>query len=135
MNNIATALLKQGKFEESYKKAEEAYQYGKEHEGTATFQDLGKALMKSASALRKMGKYEEAIAKCKDSLLENRDKTVLALENEIQDELEKDKIKKQYNPEGAMKMKEEGNQLVKDKKFIDAAQTFTKGIEMLPEKM
>ena len=83
MNNISTALLKQNKFEEAYKKAEESYKYGKEHEGTATFQDLGKALMKSASALRKMGKYEEAISKCKDSLLENRDKAALELENEI----------------------------------------------------
>lgn len=86
LNNVATALLKLERYEESMKKADEAYQYGKDNSGTASFQEMAKALAKQGSALHKMKRYEEAIAKLKDSMLEFRDKQTLALLTKIEDE-------------------------------------------------
>lgn len=40
-----------------------------------------------------------------------------------------------YNPEQALECKNEGNALVRDKKFQEAAEKFTEGIKKLPEKL
>lgn len=135
LNNISTAYIKMEKYQEAYDKAEEAYKYGKEHPGSASFQEMAKSLAKEGSALHKMKKYEEAIQKLRDSMLEFRDKQTLALLNKIEDEYNDFKLKQQYNPEQALECKNEGNALVRDKKFQEAAEKFTEGIKKLPVKL
>lgn len=105
------------KYQEAYDKASEAYTYGREHSGSATFQEMAKSLAKEGSALYKMKKYEEAMQKLRDSMLEFRDKQTLALLNKIEDEYNDFKLKQQYNPEQALECKNEGNALVRDKKY------------------
>lgn len=135
LNNISTAYIKMEKYQEAYDKACEAYTYGKEHPGSATFQEMAKSLAKEGSALYKMKKYEEAMQKLRDSMLEFRDKQTLALLNKIEDEYNEFKLKQQYNPEQALECKNEGNALVRDKKYQEAAEMFTEGIKKLPEKL
>ncbi|CAL5989342.1 Stress-induced_protein sti1 [Hexamita inflata] len=135
MNNISTALLKIEKYEEALKKAEEAYQYGKDNYGSASFQEFAKALAKQGSALYKLNRFEEAIQKLKDSMLEHRDKQTLQLLSKYEDEYREYKLKQTYNPEKALQCKNDGNALVKENKFVQAAEMFTEGIKMLPEKL
>ena len=82
-----------------------------------------------------MKKFEEAIAKLKDSMLEFKDKQTLALLNKVEDEFEAFRIQTSYSPEKATQCKNEGNALVKENKYIEAAEKFTEGIKMLPDKM
>lgn len=117
------------------KKADEAYQYGKDNSGTASFQEMAKALAKQGSALHKMKRYEEAIAKLKDSMLEFRDKQTLALLTKIEDEYAEVKLQQAYSPDKASECKNEGNILFKANKFIEAYEKFSEGIKMLPDKM
>ncbi|KAH0577714.1 Stress-induced protein sti1 [Spironucleus salmonicida] len=132
LNNIATALLKQGKFQESLAKAEEAYQFGRENSGSSSFQEMAKSLSKQGSALYKLNRYEDAIRVLKDSMIEFRDKTTLALLNKVEDEFSAFKKKSIYSPEEAVNMKNAGNELFKANKFIEAAEKFTEGIAHLP---
>lgn len=68
-------------------------------------------------------------------MLEHRDKQTLQLLSKYEDEYREYKLKQTYNPEKALQCKNDGNALVKENKFVQAAEMFTEGIKMLPEKL
>lgn len=132
LNNISTALLKMDKIDEAEKKALEAYDYGRENPGTASFEELGKALTKAASAQYARKEYEKAIKTLKSAMLEHRSKQTLALLTKIEDEWELIKKQNAYSPEKAERAKNEGNELFKAGKYQEAVDKYTEGLKALP---
>lgn len=131
LNNISTALLKAGRPEEAAAKADEAYEYGREHHCN-TFEELGKALMKAGSAHYALRDYERAIDYLRRSMEEYRSKQTLALLDKVQAEYDAVQKAARYNPALAAEKKDEGNRLFKDGRFEDAIQAYTDGIRAIP---
>lgn len=132
LNNVSTALLKMDKIDEAEEKALEAYDYGRDHPGTATFEELGKALTKAASAQYARKDYEKAIKTLKSAMLEHRSKQTLALLTKVEDEWELIKKQNAYSPEKAERAKNEGNELFKAGKYQEAVDKYTEGLKALP---
>ncbi len=132
LNNISTALLKMDKLDDAENKALEAYNYGRDNPGAATFEELGKALTKAASAQYARKEYEKAIKTLKSAMLEHRSKQTLTLLTKIEDEWELIKKQNAYSPEKAERAKNEGNELFKAGKYQEAVDKYTEGLKALP---
>ena len=81
-----------------------------------------------------MKMFDQAIIKLKESMKEFRDKQTLALLTKVEEEFEIHTIDVNYSPEQAIQCQHDGNTLLEEGKFVQAAKMFAEGIKHIPDQ-
>jgi len=130
LNNIAAVYMSQQNYDKCIETCLKAEQVGRDNR--APFQTIATALQRLGKAYSKKEDFENAISAFNKAKMEHRDPETLKLLSEIEKKYEEKKIKEYINPELSVKAKEEGNELFKQKRYVEAVERYTEAIKRDP---
>jgi len=129
--NMTAVYFEQASYEKCIAECDLAVDHARERKD---FTVVGKAMTRKASCLQKQGQYEEAMALFKKALLENRNAETLSKMEACEKEMRQKAEEAYFNPELAVKAKDEGNAFFKEDKFPEAVKCYDEAIKRNPKE-
>jgi stress-induced-phosphoprotein 1 len=130
-NNMAAAYFGKQNFQECVDTCKKAIEVGNEHR--ADFKDRARAFARMGNALLKLDDLEGAIRQFDSSIMEHRDPQVELKLRETKRLIEERAAKAYLDPAKAEELRQKGNELFKEGKWVDAINEYTEGLRRDPE--